>query len=231
MSDVVAIVEGRTEQVFVKDQLAAHLGCRGITIRAILSGRKGKDGGVKPWDSIKGDILRTLRMGCYCTTMFDYYAMPDTWPGRVDARRQPWADRATVVENAVAADIASVLGSSFNPTQFIPYVQLHEFEAIVFSNVMALASVAASIPGQVESQDEFARYFQQVVDSAGDPEAINDGYETCPSRRITNKVRGYQKPLHGPIIAKRIGLDVVRQRCPHFATWLARLESLCRHGR
>jgi hypothetical protein len=32
MNDVVAIVEGETEQTFVRDLLAAHLGSRGVNI-------------------------------------------------------------------------------------------------------------------------------------------------------------------------------------------------------
>ena len=32
--------------------------------------------------------------------------------------------------------------------------------------------------------------------------------------------------LHGPLIAVEIGLDSLRQACPHFNSWLLRLEQL-----
>ena len=132
MSEVVAIVEGETEQTFVRDQLAAHLGFLNVTIWAVLPGRHRRHGGVKEWPVAREDILRTLKEGRYCTTMFDYYAMPDSWPGRTFANGLTWDQRASHVEAAMLADIVQMAGNSFNPRQFVPYVQLHEFEALAF---------------------------------------------------------------------------------------------------
>jgi len=58
------------------------------------------------------------------------------------------------------------------------------------------------------------------------PEEVNEGKETYPSARIQRHVPQYRKPLHGPLIAQRIGLETMRARCPHFHQWLERLESL-----
>ena len=222
MNEIVAIVEGETEQTFVRDQIAAHLACLGITIWAVLPGRNRRRGGVKKWEVAKQDILRTLRERRFCTTMFDYYAMPTDWPGREESANLPWEQRADHVESLVLAEVTAAMGDRFDPRFFIPYVQLHEFEALAFADVEKLASVVA--PLGYQDVDRLSVQFQRIVDEAGHPEAINDSYETCPSRRITNIERAYRKRVHGPIVTSRIGLDVLRSECQHFASWLDRLE-------
>jgi hypothetical protein len=224
MSEVVAIVEGETEQTFVRDQLAAHLALSGTTIWAVLPGRHRNRGGVKRWVVAKADIIRTLREKRYCTTMFDYYAMPGDWPGRASSKTLPWQERADHVQTKMLADIAAEMGQSFNPKVFLPYVQLHEFEALTFADVEKLASVTAAL--QNRSVDGHRQKFEQIVKEAGHPEAINDNYETCPSRRIAAIEPGYRKRVHGPITTGRIGLATLREKCDHFAAWVTRLEQL-----
>jgi len=225
MNEVVAIVEGQTEQTFVRDQLAAHLGGRGTAIWAVLPGRTRKQGGVKEWDVAKADIIRTLNEGRYCTTMFDYYGMPESWPGRTESKAMAWGERAAHVESEVMNDITATMGGEFNPVQFIPYVQLHEFEALAFADVRILAEVTAPLM-RIPLIDRLAQHYQSLLDEAGHPEAINDSYETCPSRRIESKVKAYRKRVHGPIVTKRIGLDILRVKCTHFASWIEKLETL-----
>ena len=224
MSEVVAIVEGQTEQTFVRDQLAAHLGARGVFVWPVLPGRTRRKGGVKAWDSARGDIIRTLKEGRYCTTMFDFYALPNDWPGRTEAVHKDWMERGQHVERALLDDISGHMGQSFNPEQFIPYVQVHEFEALMFSDTHQLAETCAALCSYPVASLE--RQFQEVVDQAGDPEAIDDDYDTCPSRRITEIVASYRKRAHGPIVAQRIGLESLRAKCKHFAAWVEKLEHL-----
>jgi hypothetical protein len=65
MNEIVAIVEGQTEQTFVRDVLAEHLGAGGIAIWAVLSGKTRKQGGVRKWEVARNDIVRTLKEGRY----------------------------------------------------------------------------------------------------------------------------------------------------------------------
>ena len=225
MNEIVALVEGETEQTFVRDQIAAHLACLGITIWPVLPGRHRRHGGVTKWDVAKQDIIRTLRERRFCTTMFDYYAMPTDWPGRAESMNLPWEQRANHVESRVLAEVTATMGDRFDPRFFIPYVQLHEFEALAFADVEKLASVVAPLGIWSWRVEELTARFQKIVDDAGSPEAINDSYETCPSRRITNFERAYRKRVHGPIVTGRIGLQVLRSKCLHFANWLGRLEN------
>lgn len=224
MVEVVALVEGETEQIFVRDVLAGHLSLHGVAIWAVLSGRSRKRGGVRKWPSARDDIVRLLKEDRYCTTMFDFYALPKDWPGRVPAAALPPAQRSACVEAAVLKAIAEQHGASFDPTKFIPYIQLHEFEALVFADTTELANVAAAASNAAPAH--LASRFEQIVSEAGEPEAIDDGYETCPSRRITSIAPAYRKRVHGPIVAGRIGLDLLREKCAHFAGWISKLEQL-----
>ncbi len=224
MSEIVAIVEGETEQTFVHDQLAAHLGLFGIAIWAVLPGKSRNRGGIKKWESAKNDILRTLKEGRYCTTMFDFYAMPADWPGRQNAAALPWEQRGVHVEQELLKAIATEIGQSFNPAQLIPYVQLHEFEALMFAGTKELADLSAAMCGLPVNY--LMKQFDNIITASGHPEAIDDGYETCPSRRIMSLVRGYRKRVHSPIVSKRIGLPVLRAKCAHFGNWIQKLELL-----
>lgn len=224
MIELVVYVEGETEQTFVSQQLAAHLGLFDIVAWPILPGRHRKRGGVKKWDVTRDDIIRTLKERRYCSTMIDYYAMPDDWPGRKKSRSMPWNERARYVEEEIAKAIVQQLGDSFDSKFFIPYVQLHEFEALAFADVNILSEILTPLSN--ESSEEILTSLTNILSTAGHPEAINDGYETCPSRRITAIVKSYKKRFIGPIITERIGLDVLRTKCNHFANWLERLENL-----
>ena len=94
MNELVVIVEGETELTFVRVQLAAHLALHGTTAWPVLPGKHRNQGGVKNWDSAKGDIVRTLKEKRFCSTMFDFYGMPQDWPGRLDAGKKPWQEPA-----------------------------------------------------------------------------------------------------------------------------------------
>lgn len=224
MSEVVAIVEGQTEMTFVRDHLAAHLGGLGIAVWPVLSGKSRRQGGVRRWAATRGDIMRALKEGRYVTTMFDFYGMPDNWPGRVTAAKLPWDQRGPYVESEIIKDIAEEAAGKFDIRQLIPYVQVHEFEALLFADVVIMAETLKSVTSLPDSY--LSQQLQQVVNEAGKPEAINDSYDTCPSRRIQRLVPSYDKVAFGSTIAGRIGLDTLRKACPHFGQWLMRLEAL-----
>jgi hypothetical protein len=226
MSDLAIIVEGQTEHAFVRDVLAPHLRGFGVGAWARLPGRVHRRGGVPAWEAVQGDVLRTLRerRGRYCTTMFDFYAMPLDWPGRKDASARAVNERGEFVETALLRDIAERAGDDFNAALFIPYVQVHEFEAVVFSNVDILSATLS--PLCRTSPDRLAAVFGSIVAEAGEPEAIDDRPEYAPSKRILSQVPAYRKALYGPMIANRIGIQAIRGVCHHFNAWLQRLESL-----
>jgi len=58
------------------------------------------------------------------------------------------------------------------------------------------------------------------------PEHVNDGEQTYPSARLKALRPRYEKVLHGPATAARIGLDRICAECLHFAAWVKQIETL-----
>ena len=226
MTRLLIHVEGETEEAFVNDVLRQHLYRLGYTVvgaRMMGSAQeRARRGGIVPWAIARQRILNNLRAdsGLVISTMVDYYGMPHDWPGRADqfTTAMSPSDRAEKIENALLRDICDEMGTNFNPDRFIPYVMMHEFEAMLFSDCQAFATAI----GRTDLSPEF----QAIRDEFVSPEEIDDYPITAPSRRIQNLLPAYQKPTMGAQAAQCIGLAAIRSQCPHFADWLARLESL-----
>ena len=229
MTRLLVHVEGQTEEQFVNELLAPHLYFFGFTkISARLVGnarQRDRRGGGRAWRSVRKDIANHLREDprCLATTMVDYYAMPKTgsraWPGRLQATGQgSSSDKAKIVEDALLEDIANGMGADFDPMRFIPYVAMHEFEALLFSDCERFA--------QGIGYPELAPRFEEIRDQFATPEEIDDSPDTAPSKRVEALVGGYQKPLMGSLAAREIGLKAICSACPHFRHWLKLLERL-----
>lgn len=228
MTRLLIHVEGETEETFVNELLAPHLyqyGYRNVSARLLGNARqRSRRGGIRPWRAVRNDIINHLRQDpqCLATTMVDYYALPQSdhraWPGRAAAGRLSFAEKAKTVEQALLADISDALGAGFNPHRFLPYVMMHEFEGLLFSDCTAF--------GLGIGRPELISQLQAVRDQFATPEEINDSPLTAPSKRVVALVSGYQKPLLGTLAALQVGLDAIRRECPHFRSWLERLEAL-----
>ena len=61
-----------------------------------------------------------------------------------------------------------------------------------------------------------------------EPEEINEGAATAPSKRIIRHLPVYEwnKVRVGAPAAAAIGLPILRQKCPHFGQWISKLERL-----
>ena len=119
-------------------------------------------------------------------------------------------ERVIHVENAIHR--------KFNGNmRLLPYLMLHEFEALLFTDPVALAAV---IPDR-----GLAPKIVNVMNGLA-PEEINETPTSAPSKRILEVIPAYRKTLHGPTAAKRIGLAELRRKCPHFDNWVTALEGL-----
>ena len=234
MTRLLVHVEGQSEEQFVNELLAPHLydfGYTGISARLIGNARqRHRRGGIRSWNSVRRDIERHLKEdpGSLATTMVDYYAMPHTgskaWPGRLQATRQSSSsEKAMIVEDALLDNIASEMGPNFDRRRFVPYVAMHEFEAMLFSNCDVFAR-GIGFP-------DLTSDFEEIRHQFASPEEIDDSPDTAPSSRIEALVPGYQKPLMGTFAASETGLDAIRSACPHFQCWLRLLEHLPSQGR
>ena len=221
--NLVVHVEGQTEEQFVDTLLAPHLSACGYsTVRAGFIG--GKQGGITSWTVAQRDIVNHLEQDpeCIATTMVDYYGLPATgassWPGRTQASQLQFADKAPTIEDALLASVLHEMGPAFDGSRFVPYVMMHEFEALLFSDCDAFAHGI--------SRPALNTDFQRIRDAFDSPEEIDDSPTTTPSKRIEALVPGYQKPLMGTLAAQEIGLQTMREECLHFGEWIARLEQL-----
>jgi len=227
MARLLVHVEGQTEETFVNEVLWPHLCGRGFTsVSARLVGntrQRNRRGGIRGWDSVRKDILNHLKedTGCLATTMVDYYGLPKSgekaWPGREEAGRLPFPRKAPTVQNALLADIRGAMGAGFNPARFVPYVMMHEFEGLLFSDCERFAAGIG--------RPDLAPTFQAIRDAFNSPEEIDDSPVTAPSKRVEGLFSGYQKPVLGTLAARAIGLDAIRMECPLFRQWLERLEA------
>jgi hypothetical protein len=222
MNRVIAVVEGYAEQGFVRDVLAPWLGNRGVGLTARLVGKPGHKGGVGEYPRARGDMLALLKQESvtFVTTMFDFHRMPDSWPGRKKAAKLAHARKGPTVEQAIIDDIAKILGSKFDRRRFFPYIQMYEYEALLFSRPVVISEVVTN--------PDIADDLQAIRDEFDTPEEIDDSPETAPSKRIEKLTPIFQKPLHGVIAAQRIGIDEIREECPHFNEWLTAFEKLGR---
>ena len=216
------VVEGPTERRFVENILRPHLADHSILVAARCvetsrsRGRK-YSGGIRDYTKAKRDIERWMgedqNSDARFTTMFDLYALPGDFPGYEDARqeRDPYA-RIRLLEDALVEDISD--------RRFVPYLQLHEFEALLFCDPQKLEV-------RFDRHSAGIGRLAQVAEQSN-PELINDGNETAPSKRIIREIPEYEsdKASSGPIVAERIGLTTLRTKCQHFAEWLGKLEAL-----
>jgi hypothetical protein len=223
MIRVHVLVEGETEETFVKSVLQPYFNRQEIYLFPRLVGKPGHRGGIGEYPRARRDILAMLKQepASFCTTMFDYYGMPGSWPDREAARQKPFAAKPVAIEQAILADISGQLGDKYNCSRFIPYVQMHEFEALLFSDPKLLA-VGLELPDDAATQS--------IRDQFGSPEEINDSQQTAPSKRIKGLNASYSKVLDGVRVSQNIGLSVMRAQCAHFNGWIEKLEALA-HSR
>lgn len=219
MIRVNVLVEGQTEETFVNRILQPYFNHDEIYLYPRQIGKPGHRGGIGPYQRGRRDILILLKQQphAFCTTMFDYYGMPNSWPGRNFADNKPFLEKPGIIEQAMLNDICTELGDGFNRVRLIPYVQMHEFEALLFSNPQALAQELDLV---CESE------IKNVLSRFQSPEEINDSQQTAPSKRILRWHKSYSKVHDGVLISQRIGLDVMREKCPHFNQWIRKLELL-----
>jgi hypothetical protein len=220
MTRISIIVEGQTEIGFVDNVLCPIFSEKGKYLYPHMLGEPGKKGSVREFVRAEKEFLNLLKddRSLYLTTMFDFYAMPNSWPGREIAVKAPFKDKKRIVEDAIKETICRKMGSSFDRRRFLPYIQMHEFEALLYTDPEAFD---LEFPNRGYSSE-----IRSIRDQFNTPEEIDDDPSTAPSKRIVSIIPNYKKSSHGINIALRIGVEAMKSACPLFAAWLNSLESL-----
>jgi hypothetical protein len=216
------VVEGQTEEAFVNKVLAphlyrltppGHLDVRPMIVQTSrdAQGRKRRGGG--SWGKWLGDLrcLIAQQQGRF-TTMFDLYGLPEDFPR--------WAECSITADTARRAEaLENAMAEAVDDWRFIPYIQRHEFEALVLAAVDHLEQL---LEGEGLAGLQLLR--NDIAGAA--PEDVNDGTETAPSKRLKRFISSYSKTLHGPLALEGAGLAALRAACPRFNAWVAKLEEI-----
>ncbi len=217
MTRIYILAEGQTEEAFITELLTPHYALQGLYLTPIIvTTSPGHKGGVVSYAKVRPQIERLCKQDptARVTTMFDLYALPKDFPGKEKPdykRLVNGREKATFLEAELKADL------DYN--NFIPNLLVHEFEALLFSQLSAF---------EQWTDDDTVWQPLRILRENLMPEDINDGVETAPSKRILSLMPHYQKTLHGPLIACDIGLDTIRSACPLFRAGLLCFRAACR---
>lgn len=219
------LCEGQTEDDFCTHVLRHYLRGYGVAVKSqilVTNRKRNLRGGLISFTQAKQDLelmFKQYRDNDYeehwFSTMFDLYALPNDFPG-VSFGAEDVYKKIEAIEKAMLTTI--------EVKRFIPYIQIHEFEALVFAGYRHFPKLFPDLEGKT-------RYLQKIMEEYNfEPERINSSVESSPSHRISDYLisckHSYNKPKVGFAIAQFEGIDGLRQQCPHFDQWLQKLVNL-----
>jgi len=209
MTRLYVVCEGLTEVNFVQDILKPHIEGRSSgRVEVAAPNSRGQTA----YSKLNKDVRTLLSSSdVVVTTLVDVFKLPTDFPGfdEPDKEDNPYHR----VEHLEAR-----FGESINDRRFWPHFQLHEFEALLLTDV---ASLASYYPNRRKELKELAKRIEHDFKT---PEHVNR--ETPPSWRIKQIVPEYAKNPAGVITMLEIGIDRIREKCLHFDRWMKRLETL-----
>lgn len=220
MTKIRILCEGHSEMKFVEKVLWKNLGFdRYVFIPEILltsfNRQKGQmhKGGLTSFSKIGPQIERALKSSELVTTMFDFYAIPSDFPGfdGIESFSDPYQE----IEH-----LEKSLHAHFNkPRNFIPYIQMHEFETLLFADLSKLEKV------YFECEHSIFSPLYDCVQKFGNVDLIDRGPTTSPSKRIKQCIPGYDKTVLGIEAVSQIEFSLLREKSRHFDAWIRKLEA------
>ena len=204
-------VEGPTERGFANQVIGPHLQLSEVYTFPILLGQargSGAAGGNVSVERVALDMSVHYHRFDFVTSLVDFYGFKDKGTRTVKQ-----------LEQDITQEVSRRTQRNWDGRKVIPYIQRHEFEGLLFSQVSVFHSVPGANEAAIEQLDSVRHHFPS-------PEDINDGPDTAPSKRISLALPDYDKRIDGPSVAQAIGLTTIRRECPRFNCWLTRLESL-----
>lgn len=218
MNRLIIICEGQTEQEFVKNILVNHFTELGVYIQPPLIQKS--RGGIVKWSDLEKQIILHLKNDkeAFVTTFIDYYGI------QKKHKFPKWSESYNITDidkriDFVENEMLNAIDSNLN-SRFIPYIQLHEFEGLLFNKISDFERVIP--PSDLVGLLELKRTIEQYPN----PEMINDNKDTTPSYRLLRIINGYDKVIYGTILAETIGLERIRDKCPRFNKWIIKIEKL-----
>lgn len=216
MKRIIIVCEGPTEQEFCYNVLAPEFIKYNIALEAPLI--KQSHGGIVSWEKLKGQLVTHLYETDVCVSMLiDYYGIKKShkFPGWQEAQEiTNKYNRMSFLFEKMNDDLPTQLQN-----RFLPYIQLHEFEGLLFSDINIMQNLFTKEELNINP-------LQEAVNKYENPEMINDNPNTAPSKRLQNAINGYDKVIYGSILAMDIGLDKIREKCPLFNKWITKMLTI-----
>lgn len=221
MKKIFVVTEGQSETNFINRVMGPYFANRCVLIpNTVITKADNKHGriykgGVADYNQIRNTLSKTLAVSSknedsYVTTMFDFYQLPADVPGvaNVEKVNDPY-EKVELIEREILK--AEGYGGNF----FFPYIELHEFEAMLFSDITKLK----------ETYFEYdLTVLEECAKMQSNPELINDGVTTAPSKRIINCIKCFDKSNVGVDVLEKIGIVNIAKKCRHFSEWIERIE-------
>lgn len=224
---VAVVVEGACERDFLQSVVAPSLGSKGVYLSASLIGKVGHKGGNVKFERFVTDVRNYLsqRSDLVVSMMVDFFRLDPNWPGMPKLQQHINSGASlTLKEKAEALGQATVQALQQKipaivdiEQRFIPYIQMHEYEALLFSQKEVL----------IEHLNIDEQRINKVLQQYETPEHINTNPNKAPAAQLQAlSPRKYHKRRDGIVIAQKIGLYTIRQQCPIFDGWINSLEQV-----
>lgn len=217
MKRIYIVVEGQTEQEFVRSVMSPYFfknGIHSVTPILIRTSKTGRGGLVNSSHLLRtiNGLLASMKDDIVVSTFVDYFRIPSNMPGY---------DECMALGNDCSRvdALEKALGKEVNDYRFLPYIQLHEFEALLFSNNKGFEEYLSDIQSAETAS---------VISEFKNPEDINSSPDTAPSKRILSIESRYDKVLQGNLIAIDVGIDDMLAKCPRFSSWITTLLELAK---
>lgn len=221
MKKIFIVTEGQSETNFVKKVMVPYFADRCIlipnTVITKTDNRRGRTykGGVVNYSQIRNTLSKTLAVSskdkdAFVTTMFDFYRLPTDVPGVMDSEKicDPY-EKVELIERGI------LNSEGYDGKFFFPYIELHEFEAMLFTDITKLK----------EAYFEYdLTALEECIKVQSNPELINNGEETAPSKRILNYIDCFDKANVGVDVLGKMGIENIAEKCRHFSEWMNRIE-------
>ena len=212
MKRLVFIVEGDTEIIFIQKRVIPYFYRKGLqnvmNAQKISTNRKAnKKGGNVGFEYLKNEVSRVFATkNVLITTLLDFFRLPTDYPNySTDSFKIP------AIEDA----IKDAVGKNIDPACFLPYIQKHEMESLMFTNMDGFEIVV--------DDGKSLETLRAIIQKYPNPEDINGGSETAPSKRL-GKIFPYNKTADGEMILEMLDIDDMRSKCPRFDEWMGKLE-------
>lgn len=226
MKNIYIIVEGQSEEKFVNEVLSPYFSQKSIFLKAepVITGQSSKGklckGGGNNYKLYKNHLEKRIKQfakanNYYFSTMIDFYAIPNDFPNHDTCQLiQDKYKQIEYLEESFKKDIGV--------QNFIPYIQLHEFESLLLHDIQKIADEFFDISVNVKK-------FQEEIGKYDNLELVNSSKESAPSKRIDKYTNGQycsRKVTSSFNILKDIDVDSLRRMYQHFDKWLTQIENI-----